>query len=108
MNENMNNGNDKNLPIGGSSASKDTGGEGETIGGGMGSSPIGGASPCGETIRGELEELRNQNEELRLELWSINKVLADAQSNLQRLRDKLNKERAARSESGSGSFFGEF
>jgi len=108
MNEDMNNGNDKNLPIGGSSASKGKGGEGETIGGGMGGSPIGGASPCRETTRGELEELRNENEELRLELWSIKKVLADAQSNLQKLRDKLNKERAARPESGSGSFFGEF
>lgn len=42
MNENMNNSNYKNLPIGGSSESKDTGREGGTIGGGMGSLPIGG------------------------------------------------------------------
>ena len=55
----------------------------------------------------ETRRLRVENEELTEKLWATEKALNDAVLNLQRLRDKLNAERAKHSKFEGKAFMGD-
>ena len=55
----------------------------------------------------ETRRLRVENEELTEKLWATKKALNDAVLNLQRLRDKLNAERAKSSQVEGKAFMGD-
>lgn len=59
-------------------------------------------------LEAENRGLKDAGEKMAGRIWGSEKALDDAVKNMQRLRDKLNKERAMHGRSGSSRFEGEF